>query len=362
MRLQERVGLICLEQGLSSWVRWLPPRVLSAVGWWRRKKGFYDKLTLHIFHVSWRRSRSLSSLVAYLLFRRDMGYPLKTRWARVLIENMEMFGARHRRLVLALLAESNRANLDLVPIPYVVESAGRMAPLASHLETMEIGKGHPWLAPLDRMQERWREDFKEFFSQRRSGGICIVGNSGSLSGAGLGNQIDSHALVVRFNCYRSSKTLVADIGSQIDVWVGAPDFSGTPPEGVPWAIVSGPDVRFRKQKWESMKSRLAAERPVLTVPLAIWRDLVARTEAPPSAGVLFLAWLKEFLGSWEGVSIAGFCASTRETPYHHAESKRQPSPRHNWNKEKELLRLWQSQGLVSLGSSPGLENHEQQAA
>jgi hypothetical protein len=157
-------------------------------------------------------------------------------------------------------------------------------------------------------------------------------------------------MVVRFNLFRSEGTTGVDIGERLGVWVVAPGFSGFPPPRVEWIVVSGPDVQFRLQGWKRLLPALSNGACVLTVPLPPWRRLVARLQAPPSAGVLFLFWLRSMLGSWDGVTVVGFgVEASAAVRYHYADRRQQPVRRHNWEGERILLRHWKSEGLKADG-------------
>src|SRR5690554_5169415 len=45
-----------------------------------RSQGFYNVETLWWFRAAWQRSRKLKDLLAYIYFRRDLGYPLPKRY------------------------------------------------------------------------------------------------------------------------------------------------------------------------------------------------------------------------------------------------------------------------------------------
>jgi hypothetical protein len=223
-----------------------------------------------------------------------------------------------------------------------------MAPLA-FLSGQRGGELSPiWLMRLYERQQSWRDEFAVLLRQCAVDGICLVGNSGSLLGAGLGSFIDSHGLVVRFNLFSGQNSEMPDLGNRMDVWVGAPGFGGEPPQRVDWVVSTGPDMRFRRQDWTPFEERLIHGLPVLTVPLFIWHDLVAECCAPPSAGILLLAWIRDCLGSWAGVCTVGVGIPPSETvTYHHVVPKQLPCDRHNWEKERALLSRWRSEGLRS---------------
>ena len=143
-----------------------------------------------------------------------------------------------------------------------------------------------------------------------------------------------------------------DIGDRIDVWVRAPDLSGFAPSPPPWVILGGPDPLFQLSEWDAISSLHAQGAKVLTVPLATWQRAVETLGAPPSAGVMLLAWIGEILGGHDDVSAAGFQVRADDVEpgaYHQALRKHIASSRHRWPVERRLLARWQAQGLTLLG-------------
>ena len=336
------------ERGLPTAARHIPALLMAAIARRRRTRGFYDGRTLALFRAAWQRNRSLVSLVEYALFRRDLGYPLPKRWQAQFAAELDSLRPRRRRLALSLLAESAPEIMTSVPLDFLAKSATAMAPLAFFFEQRNGKTPRSWLARLHGRQHVWQDAFFLQLRQRAGEGICLVGNAGNLRTSGLGNKIDEHGLVVRFNQFSGPKSVAEDLGLKLDVWVAAPGFSGQPPKGVDWVVSSGPDVRFRRQNWTIFEERLSCELPVLTVPLPIWRNLVAELSAPPSAGVLILAWIRVILGSWKDISTVGIgVPPAANVPYHHVLPKQQPFGRHNWEKERFLLSRWRSEGLLS---------------
>jgi hypothetical protein len=311
------------ELGLPGWARRAPAALLRWVARRRRAAGWYDRRTLALFRRAWVRGRGTGSLLGYALFRRDLGLPLAKRQAPLLRQALAQFSGLQKRLALDLLAEAD--GLSAAP------KAGRP------LDRTQ--------AEIRRMQAVWRAEFGQWLQVRGEGGVCVVGNGGNLLGAGLGPLIDAQGVVVRFNRFRGTDSAPADIGERVDVWVTAPGFAGPVPAGVPWVVVSGADMAFRLQDWRRFAEPLRSGAKVLTVPLEHWRQLVAQLQAPPSAGVLFLAWSRSLLGSWTPLRALGFAGVGAGGPYHHADARHQPAGRHHWPAERTVLKHWQEKGL-----------------
>jgi len=166
----------------------------------------------------------------------------------------------------------------------------------------------------------------------------------------VGELIDKHAVVIRFNNYCSEKSLQKNCGKNINIWVKSPDFYA--PDkllgvDVGWTIISGPDVCYTMSDWSSVKLTLEKRGKVLTTPLGLWQDLVKILKAPPSAGLLVVMWIIQITGKADSLSIAGFQSffNDKQEQYHYSSSAHKAGARHNWKGEKKLLKIWQKEGL-----------------
>jgi hypothetical protein len=313
------------QQGLPGWVRWLPGVLVEWVAQRRRTAGWYDARTLALFRLSWLRRRNVAALLGYLMFRRDLGLNLPRYYVPLLAQGLQRLHRRKKRMALDLLAEVGGSPLDHAADQHLSEAQ-------TNIRTM---------------QASWREEFAQWLQQQGAGGICVVGNGGKLLGAGLGLMIDEQAVVVRFNLFRGSASTSADIGERVDVWVTAPGFDGAVPKGVQWVVVTGPDMAFKLRDWLRFEGHLRTGAKVLTVPLEPWRALVVQIQAPPSAGLLFLAWVRTMMGTWAHVQTVGFGGLTAVgVPYHHADANHPPASRHHWSAERTVLQCWQQEGLI----------------
>lgn len=327
----------------------LPVRACRALAQQRKMEGCYDSVTLECYRQVLRQGGTGTDLVSYLSFRRDLGEELNGHYVPLLLKMMPRLGPR------AWLEAYN----------LIVEAKGRFPPLTLHLRPIRrqlsvlapalvanfpnrrAAPMNPFLTGLAQLvleQEARRNEFADYL--RKASRLCVVGNHAGLAGSGLGGEIDSHECVVRFNQYASPASQAGDIGSKTDVWVRAPGFV---PDQIEfhgrWAVITGPDLRYRLSNWQVARPLLERRVSVLTVPLEIWRELVRRLAAPPSAGLLFLAWLRQLREmGLSGISLVGFQRRDVQVgAYHHALPFQPPGRRHNWTLERELLTEWARQ-------------------
>ncbi len=290
----------------------------------RRKQGLYDCTTLWYFRKAWLKNKKANTFVDYCMFRRDLGFILSKAKADYLHTLLPTLGRKHTKKAVSLLREVSSAQ----DFPYKEKRV--------------------WLQVIQKNQESWRKLFKKTVVKYQKDGICIVGNSSKLRGAKLGNKIDEHGLIIRFNHCWGNDTMHLDTGMSLDIWVTAPDYREKTEAKAKWIVVSGPDMLYREAKWERVKHAIDRGVYVLTVPLEIWKELVTVLQAPPSAGLLTLLWIKKILGDWEAVSCAGVDLTIDNNHYHHAISKHKAVKRHHWQKEKDLLQQWRNEGLKFL--------------
>ena len=331
------------------------------LGQQRRRKGRYDAFTLVCLRQAWRRQPGLRTLLAYLGCRRAYGYPPSAPLLEKLARLTPGAGGLDLHRAVNLLLEGGQT----VPRGTVAGPAALRA-LAAHsppLAQALARSGHPLdvttraLASLQGLQAPWRQAFADTLAAAR-GSICVAGNAGTLADTGCGPLIDAHRCVARFNRYHSSRSRRQDCGERIDVWVRSPELAGTDlpvPCPAEWLVLSGCDVRYQLYHWQWLVPLLASGCKVLTVPATIWCRLVRVLHAPPSAGILLLAWLVELQGEAGGISIAGFQSDRQPAHatrlYHHALPSQRAGPRHNWPGELELLRRWHAGGLATLETS-----------
>lgn len=339
--------------GLGEGARMWPGFLSRWLGLHRRRKGFYDRATLACFAASWANSASPTDLLRYALFRRDLGKPLPRRWGGALVSALPLLSASERRLALGLLAESAPERLAVVERALLLDGASLPA-IASRVFNADKDFGD--LARVDTCQLAWRAAFADCFrAALSSGGVAVVGNAATLIGLGGGAQIDRHGMVVRFNHFMGGDVPTGDVGIKTDVWVLSPGYEGPVPEQVAWVVMSGPDMRFRLSDWHNVLPLVRQGVPVLTIPLAVWQQVTRFLQAPPSAGVLLLAYLNSLSGGrWQGMSVAGIGTGMAGSGRYHASLPRHmASSRHAWEKEAKLVRTWRQQGLSEIPACSG---------
>lgn len=314
-----------MTSGKALLQRWLAAR--------RRRLGHYDRRLLAAAHAQ--PPDSAAGLLAAAQWRRDLGRSLPHRWVAPLRQRLSHLTAVQRCRALGLLAEVAPQALTGLPADWLAQAA--VLPGVAEI----LGQAHALADAAARSQ------FEEWVHAHITDGHCLVGNAASLAGRGLGAQIDRAGAVWRFNQWQGGQAVAADVGTRCDVWVLSPALQDAPmPPGLRWAVVSGPDMRFQGRFWPLAQRLQAAGVGVLTVPLPAWRAAVQALQAPPSAGVLMLAWLSRLTGGWQGISGLGI-GQGLSTPgaYHLARPGARPGSRHDWAAEAALVARWRAQGL-----------------
>lgn len=274
---------------------------------WRRRRGDYGPALRRLRWLAWRDAPDALRLQRLAQCWRDHGRLLPGRWHRAL-ETVCRAGEPQR---LAGLLDSQRG-------------------------------------PQVRAMQEARAAFTAWMRARAATGpVCVVGNAGSLLTQTQGAHIDAHAVVLRFNRWQPAGQDVATaLGHRLDVWVAAPDCREVPRQDPAWAVITGPDPVVAMEAWPAVKALRARGVPVVTVPLDIWKAMVHRLEAPPSAGVLVLAWLLS-LGLGQGRVHAVGVAEPGEGASHVLGSWHRRGGRHAWDRERALVAAWRAAGVLA---------------
>ena len=345
-------------------LRYLPWPLFLMLGRLRRNAGRYDKLTYACFYYAWKRKPSLSNLLAYLKFRRDLGLVMSSRFKFRLKQALpSATKAQQHRIINWIIESDVDVAFDESVLPDIQELADSSPPAAAYVQKKHNARSisEDALSILQCRQESWREEFVHFIRNNRHS-ICVVGNCANTAKQNRGAQIDRHGIVIRFNQYALSEEgnehsseqnkRPSDIGGKIDVWVRAPGFNGQAPEtaeSADWIIITGPDVRYQLSNWGNLNSFILNKKKVITVPLNVWRKLVRDLQAPPSAGILILACLIEIFDYKQALSVTGFQQDASEQKrYHHALPRHKASQRHNWKGERDLMREWRRRETLTM--------------
>ncbi len=263
----------------------------------------------------------------YVLYRRQLGYPLSAcrlneaqKWLQLNIISrfkQRVRGHRYRQLGNLIDEYNYLSSQVLTPKP-------KVKPVDRNFVRLLRGQRGASLSKLTKQMDNKT--------------IAIVGNSPSLIGKRLGKEIDKHDIVIRFNQCFSEHTLNKDIGSKLSLWVIAPDFRGDYQAPELATIIAGPAMLWKLQYWDYIKG---CDLPVTDLPISVWRDTVSELNAPPSAGLLVLSWLKQqaLVGN---CSLFGFGFSG-SGQYHQALPTHTPSERHDWGKERQIIEQWHQQ-------------------
>jgi len=329
-------------------------KIVRLYGKYQRQRGNYSNQTLRIFSLAKKISANSSALFDYMMFKRDLGYTPSSSILKIIILNFDQLPSRQQFLALNFLFEVGLfVELNELLTAYTNQARFHQSPVISFfaIQTNRIvSNEYSLISNIHQHQEQWRSDFKVFLNNCTKN-IAIVGNSAQLKESGLGSSIDQHDIIVRFNIFPTKFTEHKHCGEKIDIWVQTPDLklpADFPKQYIKWIVLTGPDVRFTLSNWNSLLPHLKQGTKVLTVPLETWKNLVSVLQAPPSAGVLLIAWLSELINH-QRLSIIGFQTSPIVQSSYHFNKKHKASSRHNWKKEAQLLKKLRMEGLPVIG-------------
>lgn len=296
------------------------------------RAGHYNLTTLWWYRKLWLRTGKGYDYLAYLSFRRALGYPLNASKAAYLQRYLQNGITRlWHRLFGHRLRQSH--NL-LAEYYYRPEQAALVAAVPQRYQRQVAY----WRA----QQQHWHHQFTQYLQQ--AGKIHLVGNSPILAGSNNGATIDSADVVIRFNQYQSSHTQACDTGIKCNVWVMAPAFAGEVPAKLDWCLVSGPNMLWQQQRWPQLINpdlNVLSDLKLLSIPLANWRALVRQLAAPPSAGLLVIHFIASVINKPDCIHLSGFGYNSSTSQYHYAKPDHHAVSRHNWQAEYQLLQDWQ---------------------
>jgi hypothetical protein len=182
--------------------------------------------------------------------------------------------------------------------------------------------------------------FSTFFNNELSDKkIVILGNADSGKGRSDGKFIDSHDHVFRFNNFPSEKRYVKDYGQKITVWVRTPSIHEVPlrqeirPQTI---ILSSPLMLHTKNgNWKWMVEYCDRDEQLVLFDASVFRELVQKLNAPPSAGILAACNISELSHDLSCIRFRGFDFNTGRQSHYFDNQK--PASRHNWDIEKLIF-------------------------
>ncbi|WP_428427366.1 glycosyltransferase family 29 protein [Pararhizobium sp.] len=180
--------------------------------------------------------------------------------------------------------------------------------------------------------------------ERHAGSVAVVANGPSLERRGLGNVIDSHKLVVRFNNHAAAPKSV-DQGERTDIWFRAAESTHVPiremaPDRL--IVLTGCNIRNRYSTGlQLLEPYVQMNLPVGLLPTALCQTLFAALDASPSAGLIGLAWIASLSkGQLAPHQVMGYSLgqNTSAVSYYYGKSNVGAWPsRHNWQAEQSYF-------------------------
>jgi len=170
--------------------------------------------------------------------------------------------------------------------------------------------------------------------------IAVVGNGPNALGTQAGNTIDAAGTVIRFNNAVLTDLAQLDVGTRTDLWVVSPALKLITQQRIcDHLILTGVDPLSRPSRYWRHLAKFAPA-SLSCIPRELWYRLVQQLEAPPSAGVLTLAWL-DSLTPQVHASAYGFTALSstdkRTGQANHYGDSVAASSRHNWSREATIV-------------------------
>jgi len=178
-----------------------------------------------------------------------------------------------------------------------------------------------------------------------NGEVCVVGNAPTETGKGLGEEIDSNRLVIRFNSYSTDYPYCEDYGLKTDVWVRMPFHPYVKNElndRHKLVIFSGSNRLNRPYPdWDSIM-HLAEKVKVSFFNKKYFYELQDKLGAPPTSGLMVCYMLYKIIGPllprhYYGLSFSAKGAGSGADNYHYSDANASSGVRHYWNREKEIF-------------------------
>jgi len=195
-----------------------------------------------------------------------------------------------------------------------------------------------WL--LDELKKH-ESTFRKLVEKNKDS-LCIVGNSASELNSGNGAKIDRHKLIIRFNNFNVEAPYDKDYGEKTNIWVRSAE--GSPVQdrdtsAFDLVMISGGNFIHADRRWKMINEYIKNGAALSFFPNSSWYELVAKLEAPPSAGLLTLYSIYKLIGPIPRSSVFGFSFVDQLDAAHKAHyfDDAKPGNRHNWQKEREIF-------------------------
>jgi hypothetical protein len=197
------------------------------------------------------------------------------------------------------------------------------------------------------------------------GGVAIVGNGGSLLGAGLGEAIDRHDVVVRFNLFKL-EGFGADVGSKTTLWFSNRDAR---PAMVASMLARHTFSGIYVHTWNNTADAVASFREALqqqgldtaTPVMPVEKAVISEMKAYLGGG--YSLFSTGAIGTWmmlkkhRHVSLFGFdwWRQTSSEPFHYGDNLRfdfKPDSGHQPQIELAFFKKLEAEGRLRFGGAP----------
>jgi len=173
--------------------------------------------------------------------------------------------------------------------------------------------------------------------------VCIVGNGPAILGKRLGEEIDNHKVVVRFNSYNTEYPYSEDYGCKTDVWVRMPFHpyvKNEPESGHKLIMFSGSNRYHRPYtEWDSLFELTEMGFPVEFFDPKAFYELQAELGSPPSAGLMLCYMLYKIIGPLKPSNFYGFSyLDEANDQYHYSDKNADTGKRHDWSTESDFFK------------------------
>ena len=174
----------------------------------------------------------------------------------------------------------------------------------------------------------------------RSLTVAIVGNSPCELGLGRGPLIDQHDVVTRFNLFSTNDEFVSDYGRKCSIHVRrpAPEEYNSLSRNADLTVLNWADLPYRLRNMATPMQLFREGTKLAGFPIGFHQPLYKELKAQPSAGLVFISFVKSVRGVLPRNSCFGFSFvdQVAKTSAHYFQDVR-PSFKHRWGEELTLF-------------------------